>query len=126
VTKPADTGAEPRVAVLLTPLARAGDGPEEVQAAALVSQMVRARLSRMAGLRIVDSSPIGGLRLRARRAVRATASRCSSACGGMRSSGDHCCPFVAKNTSGRDIFAQSLAIPANSYGFIPDRTASSA
>jgi hypothetical protein len=33
--------------------------------------------------------------------------------------GDHCCPFVAKNTSGHDVAEQSLEIPANQLWFHP-------
>jgi hypothetical protein len=238
LARPADTGAAPRVAVSLTPPAPAGDDPEEVQAGALVSQIVRARLSRMAGLRIVNSSPIRGftitgstrrtgnrialqLSLRGDAEQRGRGLRCSvtaedeiaeaqalavmlaermvadvrnllegtprtgpawdpapsdfdasadfAARGNMASNGswsygwerdlrgpfqpysrpfrvqywgtevtgwsqsgegpqngDHCCPFVAKNTSGHDLFAQSSRSRRTSCGSIPDRTASSA
>jgi TolB-like protein len=56
----ADTGAPSRVPVLLIPLVAAGGDPEEARAATLVSQLVHARLSRMAGLQVVDTQPARG------------------------------------------------------------------
>lgn len=57
---PADLGASLRVPVLLIPVVAAGGDPEEVRAATLVFQLARARLSRMAGLRVADARPALG------------------------------------------------------------------
>ena len=58
-----ETGSMPRVPALLVPLVAAGGDAEEARIAASVTQLLRTRLSRMAGLKVVDTQPARGFTL---------------------------------------------------------------